>query len=92
MDENPTTGIGKGDQKVICLTHHSPINYAGIHPPKYRHSPYAEAFCSDLSYLLEAPVVGWFYGHTHHPYCKRHKGVLVATNPLCGGLFRLHSY
>lgn len=68
------------DQPTVVLTHHAPL--LGItSSPKHAHSPANSAFATDLSDMMEAPIVMWLHGHTHWCHCTTVKsGVLVASN------------
>lgn len=69
------TEIKKAEQnkeKVLVLTHHSPI-LDGL-DPKYKDDVLNYAFVSDLEYLFGNSIHTWCFGHTH--YCvgkKRNK-------------------
>ncbi len=54
------TKAKKAGQKVILLTHHKPYISETYDP-----NGLDPAYESDLSALLDAPVVLWGYGHTH---------------------------
>ena len=54
------TRAKKAGQQVIILTHHKP--YVS---PTYNAATLDSAYESDLSSLMELPVILWGYGHTH---------------------------
>lgn len=70
------------DKKIIVLTHHAPIIDPNVHPPEFRNDILNQAYSSDLEYLINKPVVAWFYGHTHQSYSNIINNVLVKSNPV----------
>jgi len=65
-------------EKVVVLTHHSPILDGS--DPKFTGSSINPAFCSDLEYMMGPPVVLWAYGHTHYVQDVMRNGTRVLTN------------
>ena len=55
-------------KQVIILTHHAPTNFRSIHPDNdHIESPLAYGMnYASMESLLKKPLIGWFFGHTHH--------------------------
>ena len=79
----------KDEQKVIILSHHAPTNYNSIHPETdYKSDALAYGMnYASMEYLFKAPLIGWFFGHTHFNLdmllrCKDNKDwtVRIASN------------
>merc|ERR1712000_694784 len=68
-------------QPVIVLTHHAP-SMACSEPDIPPTDPLSHAFCSDLEYLFDDPLVVWAFGHTHFPFDERMGTVRVISNPV----------
>lgn len=57
-------------QPVLVLTHHTP-SLSGTSDPRYEGSDSSRCFSSNLTRLLQAPVVAWACGHTHYNFDMR---------------------
>ena len=55
----------RSNQKVVVITHHAP-SYQGM-TPKFRQTPVAPGFASDLEDFIEVhpQISDWVFGHTH---------------------------
>lgn len=57
--------IQKGDRKLVVVTHHSPSRLS--EDPKYKDSPIAGGFTSDLDELVyDVGACLWHHGHVHY--------------------------
>jgi len=61
---------------LIVLTHHLP-SFEIINSP----NPVFTAYASNLTYLLDKPVVLWMHGHYHKAHDTKIEGVRVVSNP-----------
>lgn len=68
-------------EKVVVMTHHAPVINLGSSDPQFFDSKSNSAFCSDLRYILGAPVEVWAYGHTHWFQDMNINGTRVISNP-----------
>ena len=69
------TKAKKNKQKLIVLTHHKP--YIG----NVTRNEFSVAYESDLSSIINNPIILWGYGHTHVADATMIKGVLLYSNP-----------
>ena len=73
--------IKESELPVVVITHHLPSNT--LNDPKYEsYSNYNQCFSSELDYLINKPVIAWFYGHTHTASYKKINGVKMCCNPI----------
>jgi len=78
----------KQEQKrVVVVTHNAPL-CKGVSDPKYE-NPTDEitrhmnsAFATDLKHLMGAPIVAWFFGHTHYSSRLHFNNTVIASNQL----------
>jgi len=57
----------KNDGKyVIILSHHAPMDYLCVDPLNKEDPVSLSLEYSNLEYLFEPPLIGWFFGHTHY--------------------------
>jgi len=68
-------------QRVVILTHHSPVLGFGCSNPEYWGQNTNCAFATDLRHMFEEPVKSWCYGHTHWFHDMTFNGVRVISNP-----------
>lgn len=70
-------------RKVVVFTHHAPT-VEGTSDPKFKGSPGASAFATELTELPlwsdSSPLVLWAFGHTHHTCDFTRRGVRVVSN------------
>jgi len=71
----------ENSERVVVLTHHSPLFNCGSSDPQYFCSPSNSAFCTDLSEFMGKPIELWAYGHTHWFQDMTIKGTRVISNP-----------
>lgn len=67
------------DQKVLVLTHHTPL-LSGTSHPKYDGSEIQSCFSTNLTALLKEPIEAWACGHTHYNFDLDVGGVRVLSN------------
>ncbi len=73
--------IKESELPVIMITHHLPSNT--LNDPKYKsYAEYNQCFSTELDYLIDRPIVAWFYGHTHTPSFTEINGVKMCCNPI----------
>lgn len=65
---------------VVILSHHAP-SMTCSEPDIPPTSEAASAFCSELDYLFEDPVIGWGFGHTHFPIHFKSGTCRIMSNP-----------
>lgn len=69
------------DTPTIVLSHHAPYNFE-TSDPRFENNSRQCCYSTNLSAMFKPPIIAWAYGHTHHPYDRRVKGVRIVSNPL----------
>jgi len=70
----------KNNEKIIILTHHSPVVNLGCSNPEYWGGDASEAFSTDLRKLFGGNVTVWAYGHTHWFHDMVIEGTRIVSN------------
>lgn len=73
---------GRTMQKTVVVTHHLPS--AMCNAPQHKNSPVNDAFCTDLTPLIESSKANfWLYGHSHFNQNPVYTGsTILITNQL----------
>jgi len=69
------------NEKMIILTHHSPIFGNGCNNPEMWDDETNYAFSTDLVELMNEDILLWGYGHTHWFQDMCFSGTRVVSNP-----------
>ena len=67
------------NQPVLVLTHHTPA-LKGTSHPRYNNNKLNSCFSTDLTHLMQSPVVAWVCGHTHYNFDTRHGTTRLVSN------------
>jgi len=68
-------------EKIIILTHHSPIFGNGCNNPEMWEDETNFVFSTDLTELMNEDILLWGYGHTHWFHDMCFSGTHVVSNP-----------
>ena len=69
------------DKPVVVLSHHAPLKEKTSHP-QYTNEITNTAFATDLSHLMNKPIILWCFGHTHWACDFEFNKVRVVSNPV----------